>query len=378
MDDVVSIAEHQYFRVFDHVSRCNEIPFNGTNTGSLEGRIAIQDVCVTATNICSQENEMPLLPQLKSMFEAMQTLPTPASDTTPGELREAMHAMLEDHYYSLRTSQDPAGPEKDILIPVQDGEIILRLYLPDDRQSPLPCHIYYHGGGFYLGTLDQSDNTCRALVRELGCAVVSVDYRLSPENPFPVPAEDSYAALLWVAKHAGDIDVDPLRISVGGASAGGNLAAVVAQMARDRSGPRITAQVLEIPVTDFTSNRTLDFAGENIHIGSAKSYAPIYLREERDAHDPLASPLLAASMRGLPPALVMCVEYDQLQPEGEAYAMRLSEAGVQTRYRCWEGQFHGSQMFDKLIPEESSAYRAEITAFLKSMQSATRQASKRC
>jgi acetyl esterase len=307
---------------------------------------------------------VPILPQLKAMFEAQRNAAPMPADVPAAQMREAMHAIIDQRYSVFAKPREPVAIERDVCIRVAGGEIVLRVYRAVPDQSALPCHVYYHGGGFFLGTLDHSDRVCRALASEAGCVVVSVDYRLAPEHRFPTAAEDAYAALCWVAQHAADLSIDPARLSVGGGSAGGNLAAVVSQMARDRNGPAVIAQVLEIPVTDFTSTRTLDFPDEGIHIDSPKNYAPIYLRDETDARDPLASPLLAETLEGLPPALVMCAEYDQLQPEGEAYAERLVTAGVPTVYRCWKGQFHGSQGFDTVIPDEAAAYRAEIATFL--------------
>lgn len=307
---------------------------------------------------------MPLLPALAPLFQAQHTAPPLPIDMPPAELRTMFHQMIDQSFIAMATPQRPVAIERDVSVPVGGGEFVLRLYR-SEVEGVLPCHIYYHGGGFFLGTLGQGDNLCRGLAREAGCAVVSVDYRLAPEHRFPTAVDDAYAALLWVAEHTGELGIDQARLSVGGASAGGNLAAVVTQMARDNDGPLLVAQVLEIPVTDFTSTRILDFADEGIHIAANKAYAPLYLRAITDALDPRASPLLAQSLAGLPRALVMCAEYDQLRPEGEAYAARLREADVPTTYRNWAGQFHGSQSFDRLIPEEAAAYRAEIVAFLQ-------------
>jgi acetyl esterase len=308
---------------------------------------------------------MPLLPALKPMFDAQHQAPGIPPAMPPGQLREMMHAMIDREFASGAGVQPPARIERDFTIPVDGGEITLRLFRDDDGDAVLPCHVYYHGGGFFLGTLDQTNGLGRELTRAAGCAVLSVDYRLAPEYKFPAAAEDSYAALVWAAAHAEELKIDPARISVGGGSAGGNLAAVVCQMARDRSGPALVAQVLEIPVTDFTSTATLDFPDENIHINAGKGYAAMYLRDDADASNPLASPLLSETLDGLPPALVLCAEYDQLQPEGKAYAERLKNSGVPTIYRLLEGQFHGSQGMDSLIPEEASANRKEISDFLR-------------
>ena len=232
---------------------------------------------------------MPLLPPLKAMFEAQHNAPPMPADQSPAQIREAMHAMIEQSFAAFAVRQEPVSEEREVIIPVAGGEIALRIYREGTADAPQPCHVYYHGGGFFLGNLDQGDNLCRGLARQAGCVVVSVDYRLAPEHKFPVAAEDSYAALCWVADNAAELQIDPARISVGGGSAGGNLAAVVSLMARDRSGPAVVAQVLEIPVTDFTSTTALDFPGEGIRIAAEKGYSRIYLAEESDARDPLAS-----------------------------------------------------------------------------------------
>lgn len=312
---------------------------------------------------------MPLLPSLKAMFEAQQSAPPMPTDLPPAQMRASIHTMIEQSYLAFSTAQDPVRSEQDYEIAVADSQIRLRVYR-DESAAPLPCHIYFHGGGFFLGTLDHSEGQCRALARRAECVVISVDYRLAPEHPFPTASEDAYAALLWIADNASTLNIDPTRISVGGGSAGGNLAAVVALMARDRAGPAIIAQVLEIPVTDFTHMQVLDFPEEGISISPEKIYTPLYLGNPEDARNPYASPLLAASHRDLPPALVMCAEYDQLQPEGEAYARRLEASGVSTTYCLWQGQFHGSQNFDKIIPVEAAAYRDQIVSFLRAQYGA--------
>lgn len=309
---------------------------------------------------------MPVLPALKPFFDAMIAAPPGKADPNfSSAQRDAVHAMVDANYGAFSEDSAPAAHESDHRVPVGDGEITVRLYKPRDGGDRLACHVYYHGGGFFIGTLEQSDNTCRAISAGADCAVISVDYRLAPEHRFPIAAEDSYAALVWVADNAVQLGIDPARIAVGGGSAGGNLAAVVAQMARDRGGPALVAQVLEIPVTDFTSRAALDFPAEGISVEGTKVYAGYYLRDEADARDPQASPLLADNLSDLPPALVLCAEYDPLQPEGKAYADRLAKAGVAVRYLCFPGQFHGSQNMARLIPEEAAAYRGEIVSALR-------------
>ncbi len=306
---------------------------------------------------------MPLLPGLQPLYAALDGMPIPA-DLPIAEMRAAMHAQIDAGFGALAVEHPPATSEVDHVVPVDGGEITVRVYRPQ-RDGNLPCHVYFHGGGFFLGTLDQANNTCRALAEEVQCAVASVDYRLAPEHRFPTAAEDAYASLEWVVEQAAELGIDPTRISVGGASAGGNLAAVVALMARDRGTPRLRFQVLEIPVTDFTAAEDVVFPEEGITIEAGKAYRDLYLGIPEDATNPYASPLLASDHQNLPPALVLCAEYDQLRPEGLAYAAALERAGVSVETIVWEGQFHGSQGMDKVIPEHVARYRASIAGSLR-------------
>jgi acetyl esterase len=243
----------------------------------------------------------------------------------------------------------------------EGGTIAVRLYGPAGNEAALPCHVYFHGGGL----LDHFNPLCRALARDAGCIVAAVDYRLAPEQ-FPVAAEDSYSALLCLAAKADKLGIDPERISVGGVSAGGNPAAVTALMARDRHGPALVLQVLEVPITDLSSHEPLRIPAEGLLIPSGKeTYCEHYLSDCTEALLPYVSPLLAPNLAGLPPALIMCAEYDSLAAEGAAYAHRLAEAGIPVDYTCWRGQFHGAQPMAALIPEEAAAYQAQLVGALR-------------
>ena len=309
---------------------------------------------------------MPLLPALQAVLDAIADSPASSPSATPAEARANAHAMMDMSFMALAAEHPPALSEVDHKVPVADGEITVRVYTPD-ATPPLPCHLYIHGGGFWLGTLDQSDMNCRGIANDAECVVVSVDYRLAPESKFPTPAEDCYTALTWVVDHAYELGIDPARISVGGGSAGGNLSAVVALMARDRGGPALVLQVLEIPVTDLTMSQPSiqTNGGILLTVEGMEQYRDYYLADPQDASHPYASPLLAPNLSGLPPALVMTAEFDPLRDEGEAYAARLAEAGVEVDAMCWEGQFHGSQVMAKLIPDEAAAYHQEIVQALK-------------
>jgi acetyl esterase len=272
---------------------------------------------------------------------------------------------MEQFIVGFYAPAEPLPREIDYQVAVEGGHITIRLYAPESDGGALPCHLYFHGGGFWLGHLEHFDTLCRALARDAGCAVVAVDYRLAPEHKFPAAPEDSYAALLWVNENAEAVGIDPARISVGGVSAGGNLATVVAIMARDRDGPELVLQVLEVPVLDLSNDEPLKLQ-EGLVLPAGKDvYRQHYLHQPSQALLPYVSPLLASDLGHLPPALIMCAEYDPLAAEGEAYAKRLEAADVQVEHYCWPGQFHGAQPMAKLIPQVAAAYQAMMVAALR-------------
>jgi len=218
-----------------------------------------------------------------------------------------------------------------------------------------------------MGAPEMFDPQCQDIAAGAGCVVVSLDYRLAPEHRFPVPVEDCYAGLLWTAQHARALGVDATRISVGGGSAGGGLSASVALVARDRGGPRLVLQVLEIPVTDLTLSQPSvreNGAGYMLTREGMEQIAGYYLARPEDARHPWASPLLAPDLSNLPPALVMTAEFDPLRDEGEAYAARLAAAGNTVTLRRWLGHIHGSMGFTKILAS-AREYRAQIIAALR-------------
>jgi acetyl esterase len=232
-----------------------------------------------------------------------------------------------------RTAPGPAGP-----VPV-------RVYVPTpEPDQALPVLIWYHGGGWVMGNLDSADLSCRAMTNRSGCVVISVDYRLAPEAKFPAAVEDAYAVLEWVAQNATSLGIDARRIAVGGDSAGGNLAAVVAQLAKAGSGPQVAYQALVYPVTNHhfdTPSYDTNGTGYLLTRAAMEWFWAHYLRSPLDGHNPVASPLRAPDLTGLPPAIVITAEYDPLRDEGEAYAARLRDAGVSVSLHRYDGQIHG-------------------------------------
>jgi acetyl esterase len=222
-------------------------------------------------------------------------------------------------------------------------QIPVRVYRPSAAQD-LPALVYFHGGGFVICNLDTHDRTCRMLANASGCVVISVDYRLAPEHKFPAAAEDAYSATRYVSEHASEFGIDPSRIAVGGDSAGGNLATVVAMMARDRGGPALKFQLLLYPVTDFTEHATQserDYGhGYFLDEEMMDWFADQYFATEADRHSPYGSPSKASDVRGLPPAMVVTGECDPLRDQGEAYAETLRSAGVPVVLKRYEGMIH--------------------------------------
>jgi acetyl esterase len=204
--------------------------------------------------------------------------------------------------------------------------------------------MYFHGGGFVICNLDSHDRECRNLAKASGCVVISVDYRLAPEHPFPAAPEDAYAATRYVAEHGAEFNVDASRIAVAGDSAGGNLATVVALMARERGGPALRFQLLIYPGTDWTDDSSPSRQEyRNDHFLTADMmdwFTDLYLPRAEDRRSPYASPIFAEDLSGLPPAMVITAECDPIRDQGEAYARRLQAAGVPVVLKRYDGMIH--------------------------------------
>ena len=247
----------------------------------------------------------------------------------------------------------------DRQMPVPGGEIGLRIYTPraGSEDRPFPMVVHLHGAGFVAGDLDTHDSIARFHCKHADAVVIAVDYRLAPEHPFPAGVDDAYAAVEWVVEHAREFHGDARRIAVLGDSAGGNLAAVVCQLAKARNGPRIAFQALVYPVVDFRPGATYpsreQFGGGDFFLSNRdmEFFRSCYLDDvPRQASEPRASPLLDGDPAGLPPALVVTAGCDPLHDEGKAYADRLVAAGVPVEYRCFESTIHAFMSFAGAIP----------------------------
>jgi acetyl esterase len=298
---------------------------------------------------------VPLDPTAKGLIEVMEANWPDLDNTPAAEVRRLVH---ENSAAAAKAGPPPREVAKveDRSIPGPAGDIPVRIYWPLGPTGALPLVVYFHGGGFVICDLDSHDGACRALANETGTVVVSVDYRLAPEHRFPAAPEDSYAATEWAADHAGELGADPGRLAVAGDSAGGNLAAVVALMARDRNGPRLRHQLLVYPVTDVSPGRdrhpsqTDNATGYFLTTSGMDWFRDNYLPDGEDGSHPYASPLVAGDVANLPPAFVVTAEYDPLRDEGEAYGAKLSAAGVPVETVRADGLFHGFFNMGEQIP----------------------------
>jgi acetyl esterase/lipase len=286
--------------------------------------------------------ELDLDMQVVTRLEKLNPRPALAS-RTPEQAREDLRRAVR-----VVAGAPPAlASVQDVTVAGADGPLRARLYVPPQStpdSGPGPLIVYYHGGGWVTGDLDTHDHPCRLLARASGARVLSVDYRLSPEHPFPAPVDDALAAFRDSVARAGELGADPERVAVAGDSAGGHLAAVTCQQALRDGGPAPAFQLLIYPATDFSSVAAsrLTFAeGFVLTKPNMDWYEEQFLGADTDRRDPRASPLLAEALSGLPPALVVTAGFDPLRDEGEAYARRLREAGVRTIMRRYPGFVHG-------------------------------------
>lgn len=280
-----------------------------------------------------------LHPEIRRVLEARaETGRKGVSSLTVTEARAQKRELL-----SLPEDPAPAVTTTDLSLPGPASDLPARLYEPDGT-GPFPVLVYFHGGGWVRGTLDNTDLLCRNLAEQGQCIVVSVDYRLAPEHPFPAAVDDCYAATAWVADGLPLQTADTDRLAVGGDSAGGNLATVVARLADQRGGPDIAYQMLIYPVTNYafdTPSYEENATGYLLSREGMKWYWNHYVEDGQQATNPNASPLLADDLSGVPPATVLTAGFDPLRDEGIAYAERLRDAGVTVTHRHYDDAVHG-------------------------------------
>lgn len=308
---------------------------------------------------------MPVDPQVQLLLDQLQAAGMPALfDMEPAAARAMMEQMRPP------TPPEAVAAVEDRVVPGPPADVPIRIYRPS-LDTPLPVVVYFHGGGWVIGSIESHDLFCRQLANRSGCIIVSVEYRLGPEHRFPAAVEDAQAATAWVAAHARELRGDPDSIAVGGDSAGGNLAAVVALLARDQGGPRLAYQLLVYPATDMRSDHWPSFTenGQGYFLGLREMawFTGHYLSSDAERDDVRASPAFAASHAGLPPALIVTAEYDPLRDQGEAYGEKLRAAGVPVRVRRYDGMIHGFATFIGLDAQEQvlREIAAELRAAFK-------------
>lgn len=308
---------------------------------------------------------MPLDPDMKALLDQMAAAKMPSfHQMTPQAAREQMSQR------TAAVTPEPVARVEDRTVAGPNGGIPIRIYTPG-RAGPFGALVYFHGGGWVVGSIELTDQPCRMITNAAGCVTVSVDYRLAPEHKFPAGPEDCYAVTRWVAENAASLGCDPNRIATGGTSAGATLAAATALMARDRGAPKIAFQLLVYPATqrelDTASHR--QFATDGYYILSRADmdwFWGHYLASAADAANPYACPARATTLAGLPPAMVITAEFDPLRDEGEAYAMRLREAGVATVLKRYDGVTHGFFGMPSVVAKSRTAI-AEASAALRAV-----------
>ncbi len=300
---------------------------------------------------------MTLDPQAKALLDALAAQGMKGfEEGTVEEARQKAYAFI-----GLEGDAEPVATCIDQIIPVAGGEIPLRIYVPAGT-GPHPIVMYYHGGGFVFGDLEVVDKVARSLSNAAQAAIVSVGYRLAPEHRFPTAAEDAYAAMTWAVANASALGLDATRLAVSGDSAGGNLAAVVAMMARDKHGPNIAHQLLIYPVTDARPDtagrypsRIQNATGYLLTSAAMEWFFSHYFTSADDAANPLASPI-CGELSGLPPATVITAGFDPLHDEGKAYADALHNAGVPVKYLPNDSMIHGFMWLAGVIGHARSVF----------------------
>jgi len=294
--------------------------------------------------------------------------PKPIETLTPAEARkqptpaDAVNKVLTQMGKS--TAPEPGVTMKTMSVPVKGGSIPVHIFAPEGK-GPFPVMVYYHGGGFVIADTKVYEASPRALAKMANAIMVSVDYRQAPEHNFPIPPEDAYAAYLWVTQHAKEFNGDPLRVAVGGESAGGNLATVVSMMARDRKAPLPLHQLLVYPVVNDDMNNASYKRNANATPLNKAMMGWFFKHYGGDPKSPYALPMKASSLKGLPPATIVAAEIDPLLTEGKQYADKLKKDGVPVDYRAWSGVTHEFFGMGAVLPKAKEAEQYAADALTK-------------
>lgn len=306
---------------------------------------------------------MPLDPVLKAFLDQVASMGGPKTwEMEPGDAREAFAGLMQ-----LAGPKDiPIGKVVNIAIPTTNGSIAARCYSAvASGGEPLPTLIFFHGGGWVIGSIDTHDGLCRMIANGSGCRVVSVDYRLSPESKFPGPVDEAVAAVEWIEKNAAQLGVDANRLAVGGDSAGGALAAVVTQFAKTNGAPKLAFQLLFFPVTQIGAETTSlrEYAeGYFLERKTLDWFYANYLPADANRNDPRISPLAAADVSGLQPAYIMLAGFDPLHDEGLQYAEKLRTAGVSVTVADYPDMVHDFIYLQAVLPQAAEALDAAAKA----------------
>lgn len=315
---------------------------------------------------------MSLAPQISALLEELKAAPTPLNQLPPVEARAAY-----DRFIAARNfTPEPVARVEDIEIDGPHGPVGLRIYTPEIPVAgvPRPVFLFFHGGGFVIGSVESRDPQCRRIANATGAIVVAARYRLAPEHKFPVAHDDAWAATQWLCANAGKIGGDPARIALGGDSAGGNLAAVMCQQARDARLPPFVLQALVYPTTDF--GFTLDLPSyalrdEDFFLTRDQIawYHQQFIPPETDMRDPRLAPALCADFGDLPPALIITAEFDPLRDDGAHYGDKLAAAGIPVEYRCYPGTIHGFFHYSAILDTARTALDQMIAALNRAYRS---------
>ena len=314
---------------------------------------------------------MDLHPQTQELLDQMNEAEAPPAWEQP---LDELRANFNEFVISLQSPGPQLKRVENRDIPGPHGPIPLRIYWPDgDDSGPLPVLVHFHGSGFVVLGLDSHDNACRELCQGANCIVVAVNYRKAPEDKFPRPTDDAWAATKWAADNCADLGGDAKRIAVCGDSAGGCLAAVVAQRAAREGGPNIVFQLLVYPVTDMSDDtesyrRFAD--GYNLTADMMRWFMGLYLNSDAEKADPTAAPIRAADLVGQPPALIITASHDPLLDDGIAYGKRLRAAGVAVTHTDYPGQIHGFWNFTDRIDAALEARKEACTALSEAFAAA--------